>query len=85
MNRAFRGSVRFLETLTKSTKIRRKLLAAHRKLREFRMIAKGLVSTRHPLLVHIIPIRRCNLACTYCNEFDDFSKPVPTEEMFQQD
>ncbi|MGA8453539.1 MAG: hypothetical protein WB707_25175, partial [Candidatus Acidiferrales bacterium] len=58
MDRAFRGSVRFLVTLTKSTKIRRKVLAAHRKLREFRMIAKGLVSTRHPLLVHIIPIRR---------------------------
>ena len=46
------------------------------------MIVKGLLSTRHPLLAHIIPIRRCNLACTYCNEFDDVSKPVPTEEMF---
>jgi MoaA/NifB/PqqE/SkfB family radical SAM enzyme len=65
-------------------KIRRKLLAAHRKLREVRMIVKGLVSTRHPLLAHIIPIRRCNLACTYCNEFDDFSDPVPTEEMFRR-
>ena len=64
--------------------IRRKLLAAHRKLREVRMIAKGLLSTRHPLLAHIIPIRRCNLACTYCNEFDDFSKPVDTEEMFRR-
>src|ERR1700723_3095209 len=62
--------------------IRKKLLAVHRKLRETRMMAKGLVSTRHPVLVHIIPIRRCNLACTYCNEYDDFSKPVPTEEMF---
>src|SRR5271169_3649402 len=50
--------------------IRKKLLAMHRKLREARV------------LVHIIPIRRCNLACTYCNEYDDFSKPVPTEEMF---
>jgi MoaA/NifB/PqqE/SkfB family radical SAM enzyme len=72
------------ETVTTRTKIRRKFLAAHRKLRELRMIAKGLVSTHHPLLVHIIPIRRCNLACTYCNEFDDFSKPVPTEEMFRR-
>jgi MoaA/NifB/PqqE/SkfB family radical SAM enzyme len=62
--------------------IRRKALAAHRKLREFAMLAKALASTRHPLLVHIIPMRRCNLACTYCNEFDDFSKPVPLEEMF---
>jgi MoaA/NifB/PqqE/SkfB family radical SAM enzyme len=48
------------------------------------MIAKGLASTRHPLLVHIIPTRRCNLACTYCNEYDDFSSPVPTEEMFRR-
>src|SRR5208282_3873355 len=48
------------------------------------MLAKALASTRHPLLVHIIPMRRCNLACTYCNEFDDFSKPVPLEEMFRR-
>src|ERR1700733_3928973 len=68
--------------MTTRKTIRRKLLAAHRAMGEARMIAKGLLSTRHPLLAHIIPIRRCNLACTYCNEFDDFSKPVPTEEMF---
>src|ERR1700723_3229835 len=65
-------------------KIRRKALAIHRRLRSIRMIAKGLISTRHPLLVHIIPTRRCNLACTYCNEFDDVSSPVPTEEMFRR-
>jgi MoaA/NifB/PqqE/SkfB family radical SAM enzyme len=70
--------------MTAQKKIRRKLLAAHRKLREVRMIVKGLVSTQHPLLAHIIPVRRCNLACTYCNEFDDFSDPVPTEEMFRR-
>ncbi len=45
---------------------------------------RALASTGHPLLAHIIPIRRCNLACTYCNEFDDFSQPVPTETMFQR-
>jgi MoaA/NifB/PqqE/SkfB family radical SAM enzyme len=60
------------------------LLAAHRKLREARGLAKALVSTRHPLLVHVIPIRRCNLSCTYCNEFDEVSNPVPTEEMFRR-
>src|SRR6202034_2263405 len=59
----------------------KQLLAVHRSLRELRMLVKGLLSPRHPVLVHIIPIRRCNLACTYCNEFDDFSKPVPLEEM----
>ncbi len=46
------------------------------------MFAKALLSTEHPILAHIIPIRRCNLACAYCNEFDDHSKPVPLEEMF---
>src|SRR5581483_9263060 len=25
-----------------------------------------------------------NLACKYCNEFDDFSQPVPTETMFRR-
>ena len=40
-----------------------------------RMISKGLVSTDHPMLAHIIPIRRCNLSCTYCNEYDDHSSP----------
>lgn len=52
--------------------------------REFEFLAKGLFSTDHPVLAHIIPIRRCNLSCTYCNEFDDSSKPVPTEVMFSR-
>jgi MoaA/NifB/PqqE/SkfB family radical SAM enzyme len=47
-------------------------------------IAGAFLSTDHPLLAHIIPIRRCNLACKYCNEYDDFSKPVPTETMFRR-
>src|SRR5713226_6270113 len=53
----------------------------HTRARELRAIAKALISTKHPFLVHIIPTRRCNLACTYCNEFDDFSQPVAAEEM----
>jgi len=48
------------------------------------MIAKGLASKDHVILAHIIPTRRCNLSCTYCNEFDDVSKPVPTHVMFQR-
>src|SRR5207244_6135332 len=31
--------------------------------REVQMIIRGLASTRHVLLAHIIPMRRCNLAC----------------------
>src|SRR5579863_5252226 len=67
-----------------STKTRRQLRYWRTRARELRGVVKGLVSTRHPLLVHIIPIRRCNLACTYCNEFDDFSKPVDTSEMIRR-
>src|ERR1700686_4637161 len=65
------------------TSLRRRLKALHRNLRGARMAARALASTDHPLLAHIIPVRRCNLSCTYCNEFDDFSKPMPTEEMFR--
>ena len=64
--------------------VRGRVLAAKRRVREIKMIAKGLASTDHPLLAHIIPIRRCNLACKYCNEFDDFSKPIPLETMKQR-
>jgi len=48
------------------------------------MIARGMASTKHVLLAHIIPTRRCNLACAYCNEYDDFSAPVPTDEMIRR-
>ena len=47
-------------------------------------IGKGLVNQRHPILAHIIPMRRCNLACTYCNEFDDVSPPVPLDDMLRR-
>ena len=64
--------------------MRRAALAVQRRAREIRMIAKGLASVDHPILAHVIPMRRCNLACTYCNEFDDFSKPVPIETMYER-
>jgi MoaA/NifB/PqqE/SkfB family radical SAM enzyme len=60
---------------------RRQLRFYRTRARELRAIAKALISTRHPFLAHIIPMRRCNLDCTYCNEFDDTSKPVPLDEM----
>lgn len=45
------------------------------------MVARGLQSASHPLLAQIVPIRRCNLACAYCNEFDKHSAPVPLSTM----
>lgn len=50
-------------------------------LREWRLVAKALVSQNHPILAHIVPTRRCNLSCAYCNEYDSSSQPVPTEVM----
>jgi len=67
-----------------STIARRRAKALYRNFRGAKMVARALMSTDHPLLAHIIPVRRCNLACTYCNEYDDFSAAVPTEEMFRR-
>src|ERR1700722_37202 len=67
-----------------SQSLRRPLQGWRRDLRGAREVVRSLVSTDHPLLAHIIPMRRCNLACKYCNEYDDVSKPVPLETMFQR-
>src|SRR5580704_13390324 len=64
-----------------SVKWRRRARFVRSRTREVLKIVKALVSTKHPFLVHIIPMRRCNLACGYCNEYDDVSKPVPLDEM----
>ncbi len=70
--------------MTLGKRLRRTVKFLHRRYKDLRMIARGLLSTDHPVLAHIIPIRRCNLSCAYCNEYDDHSKPVPTEEMFRR-
>jgi len=67
--------------MTLSKRLTRRWRAYQRRLREIRMIARGLADRDHPLLAHVIPMRRCNLSCTYCNEYDDFSKPVPLDVM----
>ena len=63
------------------TRRKRRLRFYRTRARELRMIAKALASTKHPILAHIIPMRRCNLDCGYCNEYDDVSNPVPLDEM----
>jgi MoaA/NifB/PqqE/SkfB family radical SAM enzyme len=45
------------------------------------MVARGFQSASHPILAQIVPIRRCNLACVYCNEFDKHSAPVALATM----
>lgn len=63
---------------------RRDWAALKRRLRELKMIAWGAVHVEHPVMAHIVPIRRCNLSCAYCNEYDDVSRPVDTVEMFER-
>ena len=42
---------------------------------------RALLDRHHPILAQIVPIRRCNLACGYCNEYDKVSPPVPTSNV----
>jgi len=67
--------------MTRMRRLRRRLRLVRVRLAMIRIALKALLSTRHPVLVQLIPIRRCNLACTYCNEYDDRSPPVPTAEL----
>ncbi len=62
----------------------RKIRGIQRGFREARMFAKAMRSPRHPIQAHIVPTRRCNLACTYCSEFDSFSPPVSTPVMLRR-
>jgi MoaA/NifB/PqqE/SkfB family radical SAM enzyme len=59
----------------------RLITRAHRLTRVVAKAIWALLDRRHPILAQIVPMRRCNLACTYCNEYDTTSKPVPLEEM----
>lgn len=55
-----------------------------RKIRESRMFARAMQSNAHPILAQIVPIRRCNLDCAYCNEYDKTSDPVPLATMLRR-
>ena len=56
---------------------RRRLRGVARAGRMAKNAAWALVHRYHPVMVHLIPVRRCNLACAYCNEYDATSAPVP--------
>ena len=66
------------------TRVRRRALQYGRLARELMLVGRGLLDHTHPVLAFMIPIRRCNLSCTYCNEYDDHSAPVPAEEMLRR-
>lgn len=64
--------------------VRRSCKRVHTTLREWKMAFKAMASQDHPILAHIIPMRRCNLSCAYCNEYDSVSEPVATEVMLKR-
>ncbi len=43
-----------------------------------------MVSPRHPILAHLVPTRRCNLACAFCNEYDAHSPLLPADELLRR-
>ncbi|MHB8527987.1 MAG: radical SAM protein [Caulobacteraceae bacterium] len=47
-----------------------------------RVASRILLSTRRPLLAHMVVTRYCNLDCAYCHEYDKVSKPVDLEAIF---
>jgi MoaA/NifB/PqqE/SkfB family radical SAM enzyme len=40
-----------------------------------------MLFTNAPLDAQLIVTRRCNLSCGYCSEYDNFSEPVPVEDL----
>jgi len=73
-----------LSPVKRKMTLNRRLKRAGRLAREVESIASAVASMDHPYMAQIVPMRRCNLACTYCNEYDDFSDPVPIDEMLRR-
>jgi MoaA/NifB/PqqE/SkfB family radical SAM enzyme len=62
----------------------RRLRKVDRRFREARMLARALKFPYRPVAAHLVPMRRCNLSCSYCNEYDDHSPPVATPEVLRR-
>src|SRR4029453_5852140 len=64
--------------------LRRRVRQACRHYRGARMLIRAFRFPYQPVAAHLIPIRRCNLSCSYCNEYDDHSSPVATAEILHR-
>ncbi|MCB8881060.1 radical SAM protein [Acidisoma cellulosilytica] len=49
-----------------------------------RFLGRAVSSRYNPLLAQVVVTRRCNLACGYCNEYDNFSPPVPLPALLER-
>ena len=64
--------------------VRRRVRRASKRVREARMLVSAFRDPYQPIAAHLIPVRRCNLACNYCNEYDDHSSPVVTADVLSR-
>jgi MoaA/NifB/PqqE/SkfB family radical SAM enzyme len=64
--------------------LRRRARRIERRFREARMLVRAFSHQHQPVAAHLIPVRRCNLSCAYCNEYDDHSSPVPTRDVLRR-
>ena len=64
--------------------IPRQLVRLTRRVRQARMLASAFRHPHRPVNVHLIATRRCNLSCTYCNEFDRVSPPVSAADLIRR-
>jgi MoaA/NifB/PqqE/SkfB family radical SAM enzyme len=62
-------------------RLRKRIRGISRKLRALREGMRALAGRGHPVLAQVVAMRRCNLACAYCNEYDTASRPVPLDVM----
>jgi MoaA/NifB/PqqE/SkfB family radical SAM enzyme len=44
-------------------------------------VVKAFAFKGHPFLAQIIPMRKCNLSCAYCNEYEKGTEPVPLDKV----
>lgn len=63
------------------TPLRRRIRALERRVRQARLLARAFQFPLQPIVAQIIPTRRCNLSCGYCNEYDRVSDPGPLDEL----
>jgi MoaA/NifB/PqqE/SkfB family radical SAM enzyme len=73
-----------METRRAGLWLDRRRRAVGRAWRQAWLLLRALARPHRPLLVQIVCIRRCNLSCGYCNEYDDVSPPVPTGVMLRR-
>lgn len=65
-------------------RLRRQIPQGAARLYQGAQIARTLANTDHPLLAQLVVCRRCNLTCSYCNEYDRVSDPVPHDEIIRR-